>query len=129
VLLAEMDVHKDAWPFRTAVDGRTCPLYKRVIKRPMDMATIRHKLADHKYDVESEFVDDVRLIFDNCRTFNEDNSPIGKAGVTMRRYFQRRWRELHERTHITNKRQSREARAKNKTDDSTPTDTPVAAVS
>jgi hypothetical protein len=54
VLLAEMDAHKDAWPFRTPVDARTCPLYKRVIKRPMDLATIRQKLADHKFVVSTK---------------------------------------------------------------------------
>ena len=32
----------------------------------------------------------------------------------MRRYFQRRWRELRERTHITTNKRQRDARAKNK---------------
>lgn len=37
---------------------------------------------------------DVQLIFDNCKTFNEDESPVGKAGHNLRKFFQKRWKEL-----------------------------------
>lgn len=37
---------------------------------------------------------DVRQIFDNCETFNEDDSPVGKAGHCMRQFFEARWSEL-----------------------------------
>ena len=40
------------------------------------------------------FIIDVNLVFDNCEKFNEDNSDIGRAGHSMRRFFERRWPEL-----------------------------------
>jgi len=33
-------------------------------------------------------------MLDNCKVFNEDDSPIGKAGHSMRRYFHKRSKEL-----------------------------------
>lgn len=47
-----------------------------------------------RYQTMEDFADDARLIFDNCETFNEDDSAVGRAGHTMRRFFERRWRDI-----------------------------------
>lgn len=47
-----------------------------------------------RYKSREEFCSDVRLIFNNCETFNEDDSPVGKAGHGMRMFFETRWLEL-----------------------------------
>lgn len=47
-----------------------------------------------RYKARDDFVSDVRQIFDNCEVFNEDDSPVGKAGHGMRKYFELRWAEL-----------------------------------
>lgn len=39
----------------------------------------------------------MRQIFDNCEVFNEDDSPVGKAGHNMRKFFEMRWSELTEK--------------------------------
>jgi len=96
IMLAELDAHKDATPFRLPVDTKGCPLYKKVIKQPMDLSTIQTKLTNKKYENEPQFVNDVKKMFDNCRTFNEDDSAIGKSGHALRRYFNKRWKELKE---------------------------------
>lgn len=46
------------------------------------------------YKSREEFCVDVRQIFDNCEMFNEDDSPVGKAGHGMRKFFEVRWAEL-----------------------------------
>lgn len=46
------------------------------------------------YKSRDEFIADVRLIFDNCEIFNEDDSPVGKAGHSLRKFFESRWIEL-----------------------------------
>lgn len=33
-------------------------------------------------------------MFDNCVTFNEDESPVGQAGHLLRAFFESRWKEL-----------------------------------
>lgn len=48
----------------------------------------------NSYVTFEDFAADMRLIFDNCRTFNEDNSAVGQAGHHLRFVFERRWREL-----------------------------------
>ncbi|CAG0922552.1 unnamed protein product [Notodromas monacha] len=59
----------------------------------MDLQTIRKRL-DSTYKSREDFVVDVRQIFDNCEIFNEDDSPVGKAGHNMRTYFESRWAEV-----------------------------------
>ena len=49
-----------------------------------------------RYKTLDEFAVDARLIFDNCETFNEDDSDVGRAGHAMRSFFENRWMELTE---------------------------------
>ena len=46
------------------------------------------------YKMRGEFAADAQLVFDNCKTFNEDESEVGHCGHTMRKFFDRRWKEL-----------------------------------
>jgi hypothetical protein len=98
-LISEMEAHEDSGPFLFPVNTKQFATYKKVIKTPMDIATIKKKLDlpvsnAASYKSRDEFVEDVRLIFTNCEVFNEDDSPVGKAGHTMRNLFETRWTEL-----------------------------------
>ncbi|KAG6447295.1 hypothetical protein O3G_MSEX004836 [Manduca sexta] len=90
-LLCEMECHEHAWPFLLPVNTKQFPQYKKVIKCPMDLSTIKRKLQDNLYKCKEEFASDVRLIFSNCEVFNEDYSPVGRAGHNMRQFFEERW--------------------------------------
>ncbi|XP_058889763.1 bromodomain adjacent to zinc finger domain protein 2B-like isoform X20 [Acipenser ruthenus] len=94
LILSELETHEDAWPFLHPVNLKLVSGYKKVIKKPMAFATIREKLGSSQYQNLEAFVVDVRLVFDNCETFNEDDSDIGRAGHNMRRFFEIRWTEL-----------------------------------
>ncbi|XP_065697634.1 bromodomain adjacent to zinc finger domain protein 2B isoform X9 [Patagioenas fasciata] len=94
MILSELETHEDAWPFLLPVNLKLVPGYKKVIKKPMDFSTIRDKLSSGQYPNLEAFSLDVRLVFDNCETFNEDDSDIGRAGHSMRRYFERKWTEV-----------------------------------
>ncbi|KAM7106075.1 bromodomain adjacent to zinc finger domain protein 2B isoform 16-T19 [Molossus nigricans] len=91
MILTEMETHEDAWPFLLPVNLKLVPGYKKVIKKPMDFSTIREKLSGGQYPNPESFALDVRLVFDNCETFNEDDSDIGRAGHSMRKYFEKKW--------------------------------------
>ncbi|XP_036900524.1 bromodomain adjacent to zinc finger domain protein 2B isoform X10 [Sturnira hondurensis] len=91
MILTEMETHEDAWPFLLPVNLKLVPGYKKVIKKPMDFSTIREKLSSGQYPNPESFALDVRLVFDNCETFNEDDSDIGRAGHSMRKYFEKKW--------------------------------------
>ncbi|XP_031446718.1 bromodomain adjacent to zinc finger domain protein 2B isoform X12 [Phasianus colchicus] len=94
MILSELETHEDAWPFLLPVNLKLVPGYKKVIKKPMDFSTIRDKLTSGQYPNVEAFSLDVRLVFDNCETFNEDDSDIGRAGHNMRKYFERKWTEI-----------------------------------
>lgn len=49
-----------------------------------------------RYTSSEEFAADALLVFDNCQTFNEDDSEVGKAGHIMRRFFESRWEEFYQ---------------------------------
>ncbi|XP_027763305.1 bromodomain adjacent to zinc finger domain protein 2B isoform X3 [Empidonax traillii] len=94
MILSELETHEDAWPFLLPVNLKLVPGYKKVIKKPMDFSTIRDKLSSGQYPNLEAFSLDVRLVFDNCETFNEDDSDIGRAGHNMRKYFEKKWTEV-----------------------------------
>lgn len=50
------------------------PSYKKIIKNPMDMKTIQMKLKKMKYESISQVLDDIQLIWENCRIFNMNGS-------------------------------------------------------
>jgi len=93
-LLSELGGHEDCWPFLTPVNTKQFPTYKKIIRIPMDISTIRKKLNDGMYKLREEFREDVNLIFHNCEIFNEDDSPVGKSGHNMKVFFESRWSEL-----------------------------------
>lgn len=43
-ILSEMEAHDDAWPFKTPVNTKQFPTYKKIIKKPMDLQSMRQKL-------------------------------------------------------------------------------------
>ncbi|XP_032687092.1 bromodomain adjacent to zinc finger domain protein 2B-like isoform X15 [Odontomachus brunneus] len=105
VLLEQLEQQDEAWPFLLPVNTKQFPTYKKIIKTPMDLSTIKKKLQDSAYKSRDEFCADVRQMFINCEVFNEDDSPVGKAGHGMRSFFEMRWTEItgspppHPQTH------------------------------
>jgi len=59
----------------------------------MDLGTILKKLNESQYSNTDEFVDDVRLVFDNCLLYNEPSSPIGVAAQALWTFFKRQCRK------------------------------------
>lgn len=46
LLLEELETHDEAWPFLLPVNTKQFPTYKKIIKNPMDLGTIRKRLQD-----------------------------------------------------------------------------------
>lgn len=96
IILMEMESHDAAWPFLEPVNPRLVSGYRRIIKNPMDFSTMRERLLRGGYTSSEEFAADALLVFDNCQTFNEDDSEVGKAGHIMRQFFESRWEEFYQ---------------------------------
>ncbi|KXS15137.1 Bromodomain-domain-containing protein [Gonapodya prolifera JEL478] len=72
-------------PFRHPVDPirQGVPNYFQIIKRPMDLSTIRKRIQERAYQTVQDFVDDVELMFWNCFTFNQPATQTFKMGQTL----------------------------------------------
>ncbi|KAG0458161.1 hypothetical protein HPP92_023318 [Vanilla planifolia] len=68
VLLSKLMKNKYGWVFNSPVDtvALGLPDYHFVIKHPMDLGTIRHRLSENLYTNPFEFSGDVRLTFGNA---------------------------------------------------------------
>lgn len=68
------------------------PNYKKVIKRPMDLGTIKKKLHDDKYKTVDEFVEDINLVWQNAIKFNGKKSLLKSCAEKLQkkcdRWFQ-----------------------------------------
>lgn len=66
-------------PFRFPVDPvlDKAENYFDLIKKPMDLTTLRLKLKNNNYNTIDEFVADMRLICDNARLYNGAQSFYG----------------------------------------------------
>ena len=69
-----------AWPFYQPVDAEALGLtdYHTIIKKPMDLGTVKEKLESGQYRRAQDFASDVRLIFYNCYKYNPpDHDVVG----------------------------------------------------
>ncbi|VDO73134.1 unnamed protein product [Heligmosomoides polygyrus] len=51
-------------------------------------------ISAERYETPDDFAADMELMFSNCRTFNEDDSPVGIAGANLQKFYHKRWRQL-----------------------------------
>lgn len=67
-------------PFRDPVDPveNNCPDYYSVVKQPMDLQTVKYKFNALSYNNITEFVNDLRLICYNAKTYNGEDTLYGK---------------------------------------------------
>lgn len=45
-ILDELELHDEAWPFLLPVNTKQFPTYRKIIRSPMDLSTIRKKITD-----------------------------------------------------------------------------------
>lgn len=50
--------------------------YTLIVKYPMDLGTVRKKLLNSKYQTVEEVLDDIQLVWDNCKLYNQAGSWI-----------------------------------------------------
>jgi chromodomain-helicase-DNA-binding protein 7 len=75
--------------FLEPVDMEEFPDYEEMIDSPMDLGTIRQKLADKKYMAPENFARDVRKVWNNCKIYNQHGSAIWHVADYMSKQFER----------------------------------------
>ncbi|XP_009286686.1 PREDICTED: transcription intermediary factor 1-alpha [Aptenodytes forsteri] len=95
-LLLYLYCHEMSLAFQDPVPP-TVPDYYKIIKKPMDLSTIKKRLevTNSFYTKPEDFVADFRLIFQNCAEFNEPDSEVADAGMKLEAYFEELLKNLY----------------------------------
>eukprot|EP00639_Heterosigma_akashiwo_P025089 CAMPEP_0194702420 /NCGR_PEP_ID=MMETSP0295-20121207/26877_1 /TAXON_ID=39354 /ORGANISM="Heterosigma akashiwo, Strain CCMP2393" /LENGTH=184 /DNA_ID=CAMNT_0039597011 /DNA_START=154 /DNA_END=708 /DNA_ORIENTATION=- len=88
-LVKQLFQMSDSYAFREPVDykGLGLPDYPKVIKKPMDLGTVKANLKKGVYNDAQECADDIRLIWSNCMAYNEDGSEVYLMAERMDKKF------------------------------------------
>ena len=94
--LVDIQNHKQAWPFLNPVNKDEVADYYTVITSPMDLSTMEEKMNQDQYLTPKDLVDDLLLIFNNCRKYNDETTVYNKCAVKLEKYMWSAIKEIPE---------------------------------
>ena len=77
-IVCSMLARPESTVFREPVDWKGLGLvdYPEIIKKPMDLGTIKGKIESEKYETYEEIAAVIRLVWTNCMLYNRDGSEV-----------------------------------------------------
>lgn len=99
-LLNDLQNHNSAWPFLVPVNRDEVADYYEVIKEPMDLSTMENKLEADQYPTPEDFIRDANLIYDNCRKYNNENTPYAKSANKLEKFMWQQIKAIPEWSHL-----------------------------
>jgi hypothetical protein len=63
------------------------PDYLDIIKTPMDLGTVKKKLSHNVYTTPEQFVEEIRLIWQNSYQYNGTEHVVSKAAKELETTF------------------------------------------
>ncbi|KAL3632759.1 hypothetical protein CASFOL_025743 [Castilleja foliolosa] len=95
-LLEKLMKHKHGWVFNTPVDpvGLGLHDYFVIIREPMDLGTVKNRLAQSWYKSPVEFAEDVRLTFRNAMTYNPKEQDVYVMAEQLSKIFEDKWADM-----------------------------------
>ena len=100
VSLKQLMQHKWAFPFCAPVDhvALNLPTYPEIVKRPMDLGTVRQGIErGGVYSSCEEVNRDVALTFANAKLFNPPATDVHVMATTLEEFWAPRWDAIRER--------------------------------
>lgn len=96
-ILAKLMEHKYGWVFNKPVDATALgiPDYHEIIKRPMDLGTVKSRLHKHEYGSPHDFASDVRLTFDNALTYNPKGIDVNEMASVLLKLFEEKFNNAY----------------------------------
>ncbi|GCB19116.1 histone acetyltransferase GCN5 [Aspergillus awamori] len=85
--LSKIQAHKQAWPFLSPVNKDEVPDYYNFIESPMDLSTMEERLENDTYSTPNELINDLKLIFRNCRQYNDATTVYAKCATKLEKYM------------------------------------------
>jgi hypothetical protein len=79
ILLSIMS-SRESFAFLEPIDWKGMGLvdYPDIVKKPMDLGTIKNKIETKEYESAEEISNDIRLVWTNCMLYNPKGSEVGK---------------------------------------------------
>ncbi|CAH0552951.1 unnamed protein product [Brassicogethes aeneus] len=86
------------WPFYQPVDAQLLGLhdYHDIIRKPMDLGTVKQKMDNREYRTAQEFAGDVRLIFTNCYKYNPSDHDVVAMARKLQDVFEVKFAKIPE---------------------------------
>ena len=103
---------KRAQPFSVPVDAKALGLfdYHQIVKYPMDLGTIKSRIERQiksgkgRYSSPEDVFSDVCLVWNNCKLYNVEGSPIYADCLFVQKAFEKHWAEKDLPTHCTSEK-------------------------
>ena len=83
-----------AWPFYKPVDGSRFDDYHDIIKKPMDLETVKKKMDNRLYSTAEQFAEDVRQIFRNCYKYNPATQDVVGMARILEEVFETKFKKV-----------------------------------
>ncbi|CAN1153797.1 Transcription factor GTE9 [Linum perenne] len=95
-LLKLLMSHRYGYVFNTPVDvvKLNIPDYFTVIKEPMDLGTVKSRMALSMYTSPQQFAEDVRLTFRNAMLYNPKGNDVHFMAETLSKFFEAKWKGI-----------------------------------
>nr|XP_051700237.1 bromodomain-containing protein 8 [Oryctolagus cuniculus] len=77
--------HRFSSPFLKPVSERQAPGYKDVVKRPMDLTSLKRNLSKGRIRTLAQFQRDLMLMFQNAVMYNDSDHHVYHMAVEMQR--------------------------------------------
>jgi hypothetical protein len=87
---------KDVDAFLDPVDWKALGLtdYPLVIAHPMDLGTIKGRLESGHYSKHAQVAEDVRLVWNNCKAYNQEGSYLYKIAEKLAGKFEEKYNKI-----------------------------------
>jgi bromodomain-containing protein 8 len=76
MLHSQISQHRNGNIFHNPIKDSEAPDYREIVKRPMDLKTIKARIKDGVVTTSLEFQRDVFLMFTNAMMYNRPDSDI-----------------------------------------------------
>lgn len=98
-VLTKLMMHKSSWIFKTPVDAVALGLhdYHQIVKRPMDLGTVKSNFARNLYSIPGDFARDVRLVFENAILYNPKGDEVHRLAEQLLDRFEELYRPIQDR--------------------------------
>uniref|UniRef100_K7F3P2 Bromodomain testis-specific protein n=1 Tax=Pelodiscus sinensis TaxID=13735 RepID=K7F3P2_PELSI len=107
VVMKAMWRHNFSWPFHQPVDAAALnlPDYYSIIKKPMDLSTIKKRLEHNYYTKATDCIEDFKTMFTNCYVYNKPGDDIVFMAEELEKVFMQKVAQMppEEKIVIVNK--------------------------